>query len=146
MIRAIVAFSLFGLAGCNQAQQSSDGFFLDCEGATTYEARTGTLTEPYRNIFFVSEEEKEVREGDEFGVPLCGSAEGVRMTRFEEDEISCRRQFDDGVGMSYGQITINRVSGHLSIVEQQFVGDEASGVITTQATCSRSHSRPENKL
>ncbi len=99
--------------------------------------------EPYREIFFVDDAEKEVRKDDEFGTRLCGPGD---WPSFGRDEISCWIQFDDPIGMSYEDIKINRVSGVLSIVDQHFVGDEASGVVTTQATCLSQQSKLENKF
>ena len=137
MISRFFVLSFVILAGCNQ---DSEGFFLDCEGKVTYNAMTDTLVEPYREIFFVDEVEMEVLKDSEFGIPLCD------VRHFGDDRISCRNTFEDRSYVAIENITINRVSGQLTILTEEFNENLLVGSIQTQASCSRSQSRPENKL
>lgn len=143
-MKKIILFSaVVALGGCNA---SPDEFYLDCVGTNTIEAQEDSLVEPYRALFFVSETEKEVWQGERFGVPLCGLKTQVVWKTFSSESISCEKRDDISEYNTKEFIKIDRVSGQLSVFRESFYGQRALGATSIAANCSRSAKKPENEI
>lgn len=146
MKRLILTLLSCGLVSCNPVSEQSDGIFLDCVGERTFEAKNGTLVEPHREIIFVAETEQDVRKGNELGASLCGSEDEILWKSFDDDKIFCKHRFDDPEMPAITTISIDRVSGQLSMVTQDFFKGEFMGLITVNAACKSLSSSPKNKF
>ena len=134
------------VTACSQVVGETDEFHLVCEGTKTIDAKKGRAVEPYRKIFLFNDAKSEIKEGGEGGTELCGIERQRIVWRFEKDEVFCHYYSEIGDFYTEHTIELNRSSGQLSLTDQQYYKDDALGMITVQASCSKQSVKPENRI